>query len=187
MKFALKVDWMNMRIEFGPNLSVLKTEVEGNSTVIQLGVVPPPANRKKYPNYAFSSNEVGSEEVFDDEPDTTWWIPLIEEGAAPAPAAPAPSPVSVSAPVAVSVPTPVPAPVAAPAPAPVPAPAPSANPQEVAELKKKLASIQQLVQKLQEQFAAGNLDQNTFLEKQNFLGTKMGEIMAQLDAMGIPY
>lgn len=207
VKFLIRVDWMNSRIELSPNLKVLSSGLKNEKTklVLELDYKP---NLKEYPVYSFTANEMEVEEVFDDDPDSLWWKaemdvkPDGQSGApataapaptpapaapAPAPAAPAPAPAPTPAPAAPA-PAPTPAP-AAPAPAPAPAPAATAKPapQEIAKLKAQLKQIQGIFTNLQNQAAQGKVTEQEFLQKQQVLGGQMGKIMAELDKWGEPY
>ena len=187
VKFLIRVDWMNSRIELSPNLKVLSSGLKNEKTklVLELDYKP---NLKEYPVYSFTENEMEVEEVFDDDPDSLWWKAEMDvkpdgQSGAPASAAPAPAP---AAPAPAPAPTPAPA---APAPAPAPAPAATAKPapQEIAKLKAQLKQIQGIFTNLQNQAAQGKVTEQEFLQKQQVLGGQMGKIMAELDKWGEPY
>ncbi len=61
------------------------------------------------------------------------------------------------------------------------------TPDEIAKLKSQLKQIQNIFFNLQQQAMQGKVSEKDFLEKQTFLGEKMGKIMAELDKWHEPY
>jgi hypothetical protein len=194
VKIAIKLDFLNSRAEFSPNCKVsLKSGADPDKPILILELAP--AQNENFSSYSLSKGEVEIEEPYDE--DDKFWKGLIDLSQAvpaaqkatspisnPTPArAPAPTPAPTPTPTPARVPTPTPTP----APAPTPTPAPTALSADGQRLLTQFNSLKNLITQLDQQFAAGKVSQNDFLQKKNFLGSKLGELMGQLDAMKIPY
>ncbi len=198
VKILIRVDWLNNRVELSPNLKVLKNELNNERTVLTMEINYNP-NMKEYPVYKYATNEMGKEDVFDDDPDSFWWkanMDITPDGAKGAITS-APMSASIAASSPASTPKPASAPASAPASTPKPASAPATvieqetecrpSPDEIARLKSQLKQIQNIFLNLQQQAMQGKVSEKDFLEKQTFLGEKMGKIMAELDKWHEPY
>ena len=184
VKIVIKADFLNSMLEFSPNVRVkLKPGGDPDKPLFILDITP--TTGEKFQSYSLSKNDIEEDEPYDD--DDRFWKGLIDLAEKPA-ATPAPTPTPTPAHV---VPVPTPAPVApAPTPAPVAlaltampaAPAAASNP-----LLKQFNSIKKLLANLEIQFNAQKIPQDQYLQKRNFLGTKMGELMGKLDAAGVAY
>ena len=213
VKFLIRVDWLNNRIELSPNIKVLKNDLNNERTVLTMEINYSP-NLKECPVYKFATNEMDKEEVFDDDPDSFWWksnmdntpdgsaskggsaasaaVASTQPALASAPSAvssqskPASQAMQQTAPSAPSTPKPASAPVSPPPPVQEEAEC-RPTPDEIAKLKSQLKQIQNIFNNLQQQAAQGKVSEKDFLEKQTFLGEKMGRIMAELDKWHEPY
>jgi hypothetical protein len=227
VRFAIKVDFLNSRVEFSPNLYAVKkagSDADKPIFVLDLNMSP---DESKYYAYSHSNQEIAEDEPFDE--DDKFWkgsmdvsLPasggekIVEKVVEKIVQVPVDRVVEkivqVEVPVekivekVVYVEVPTPAPAAAPAPiapissgnrpvipqpaapvAPAPTPAPSSPPADPTKLKRDFDSIKNLINNLDQQFAKGAIPQDAYLQKKNFLAEKMGQIMGQLDALGIPY
>ena len=98
VKIAIKVDWMNMRVEFSPNLSIVSNKTESDKTVFEIEHTSN-YGESEFPAYSYNSDELDMDEVYDD--DDKFWIGLIDLPGAAVSQAPsvAPAPTTIPAPV----------------------------------------------------------------------------------------
>ena len=164
----IKVDFLNSRIEFSPNINILsKTSqsITGSGDIEEVIIgIEIPTEKMDPPKY--KSYELGSDSIVDDEPfdlDDPWYkqesAPVtgtqISSRPAPPPTATTPS---------------------------IPGPSAAAS-QEIQQLEAQIESINKMIESLDQNFGAGGISQEEFLKKKNFLGEKMGALMGKLDSI----
>ena len=181
VKFAIRIDWMNMKAELSPNLKVVDTKINGDRStlVFELDYNPDLLN---YPYFSFASKQMDEEEVYPSDEDSKWWkahmdtTPDAQGGSSSQPSPVQATPQSNFQ----SAPPPQQAPVQS-------RPQSSLSPQEIEKLKKQLQSIQNIFANLQQKAAQGHISQEDFAQKQQILGEQMGAIMSKLDEAGVAY
>ncbi|MHA1819105.1 MAG: hypothetical protein ACTSU2_15740 [Promethearchaeota archaeon] len=153
VQFAIKVDWLNMRVEFSPNLNITSAKTENDRTIFHIELKNPDSENE-YPVFILSKETMDTDEVIDE--DDRFWSGLS---------------------LVSSIPTePLKANTSVPAES-------SDNEIERKKIEAQINSIQKMVKTLQESFQSGKIDQQTFLKKQELLGEKMGQLMAKLEQL----
>jgi hypothetical protein len=209
MKFAIKVDFLNSRVEFSPNAKIILKPGSDSDKPIFILEYNASTQPNKYSSFNLSNMEIGADEVYDEE--DRFWKGLIDINekatlsSSPKSAANAPIPSLSNTPIPTvpkatpppsvpshsSIPSPSPVtsvtPVSVSQPSSVPIPSPHVNPDEANKLLAQWDSMKRMIANLDGQFAAGNIAQDQYLEKKNFLAQKMGVMMGELDAKGIKY
>lgn len=181
---AIKVDWFNMRVEFSPNIEIVSkkgqsitggNEIEETIFKIDITSEKIQPDKPEYKSYILESNSIEDDEPFD--LDNPWYAESGEEMPLTSKKAPAPTPALA----------PTPAPAQKPAPAPTPAPTapelPAEVQKQVIKLEAQLNSINGMVQKLDQSFSDGEVTQEEFLKKKNYLAEKMGALMGQIEQL----
>ncbi len=206
---AIKVDWLNQRIEFSPNTDIVfkkSQSITGGSgieeTIITFEVISEKIEQSKYKTYIMESDNFIDDEPIDEN--DAWYTVISEEktlqpskkASVEKPAAkkapeppkkqvPAPEPVKKPSPI----PTPAPASTIAPAPKFTPTSQPSAKQlspetqKQIGQLESQITQITGMIQKLDEGFSKGTINQEEFLKKKSFLGEKLGTLMGQRDSL----
>jgi hypothetical protein len=180
----IKVDFFNMRVEFSPNIEILSKKsanISGGSDIEEVTLSfemmnnITPNTKPEYKTYVLSTDEIEDDEPFDlKEP---WYrlegteLQIVKQDTLPD---------SGGAPMATSAPSSAPALTPAPTPAPAPIKSPG-DTKKIQDLEQQIASIQNMVNNLDNSFSSGSLAQDEYLKKKNFLAEKLGTLMGQLD------
>lgn len=163
VKFALKVDWMNLRVEISPNLKVVDTNTDKDKTIILLDSQATYSD-DEYPVFVLSKEKVEEEEPFDDD-DRFWKGFIAPSGSASEPSRPPTQESTQEKTVTMSM-----------------ASNETDNP-EKQKIQAQIDSIKKIVTKLDQQFNDGKIDQDTFIKKKNYLAQKMGNLMGKLEQL----
>ncbi len=216
---AIKVDWLNQRIEFSPNTEIVfkkSQSITGGSgieeTTITFEVISEKIEQNKYKTYVLESDNFIDDEPIDEN--DAWYTIISEEkesqsskkgSSVKSVAKPIPEPVKKTAPAPepAKKTTPLPEPVKKPAPTPSPTPASTITPapkliptpqpsgkqlspeiqKQITQLETQITQINVMIQKLDDSFSKGTVNQEEFLKKKGFLGEKLGALMGQLDGL----
>lgn len=163
VKFAVKVDWMNLRVEISPNLKVVDSNTDNDRTILLLDSQSTYSD-DEYPVFVLSKEKVEEEEPFDDD-DRFWKGYIAPSGTAePAQSADASVQQQSSSTTASSTTS-------------------SGGSAEKQKIQAQIDSIQKIVAKLDKQFQGGDIDQNTYVKKKNYLAQKMGNLMGKLEQL----
>ncbi|MBD3354032.1 MAG: hypothetical protein GF364_21295 [Candidatus Lokiarchaeota archaeon] len=168
VKLAIKVDWMNMRVECAPNIKVIDINTENDRSTILMEITNE-YDEKEYPVFILSKEKVEMEEPFDDD-DRFWKGFIAPSGATGASSAPAPQQNVVKPPSMNNAPAST-------------SSASAADEVEKRKLQAQMDSIQKMVNKLDKQFENGQLNQETYLKKKQFLAQKLGSLMGKLEQL----
>jgi hypothetical protein len=181
-KFAIKIDWFNLRVEFSPNLKVLKHNSQSitgsgevEETIIQVEDNLNNYNPKEYRTYVFADDRIIADEPW--EPDSPWYQGLISGVGSKVEESPI-------------------IPTIAPARSATPAPKPQSVPQavkkkeideqtlaQIEKLEQQLGSLKKMVSSLNDNFSKGAITQEQYLQKKDFLAKKMGEIVGVIEQL----
>jgi len=181
-KFAIKIDWFNLRVELSPNLKVLKHNSQSitgsgdvEETVIQVEDNSNNYNPNEYRTYVFADDRIIADEPW--EPDSPWFQGLISGVGSKVEEAP-------------SIPMTTPAKPVTPAPKPQPVtqavPKKEIDEQTLAQINKleqQLGSLKKMVATLDDNFSKDAITQEQYLQKKDFLAKKMGEIVGVIEQL----
>jgi hypothetical protein len=181
VKIAIKVDFLNSKVEFSPNTRVEKKSSSDQDKPVFIIEISPTSQENQYPSFTLSNNEVSMDEPMDEE--DKFWKGSVELDESP----PSPSPPPMYAPPPIE-----PEIQEAPEPAYQPparksTPSPVSKGPEAAKLLGQFEALKRMISQLDAQFEAGNIAQDQYLQKKNFLGEQMGKLMGDMDAKGIHY
>ncbi|MHA1340321.1 MAG: hypothetical protein ACTSRZ_08975 [Promethearchaeota archaeon] len=182
VKISIKVDWMNLRVEFSPNIKVIDANTENDKTVFLLDTE---ANysEDEYPVFILSKEKVENEEPFDDE-DRFWKDFINPPGVAESsisniPAAPSSiSSSKMEKPLQSSIESPQPS-VATVSDSQLEDP----KAIEKRKIESQMATIQKMIAKLDADFQAGLVPQDQYIKKKGFLAEKLGALMGKLEQL----
>jgi hypothetical protein len=180
-KIAIKIDWLNMRVEFSPNSKIIakvnKSATGGSEidkTIFEIDANPV-YESKKYQTYSVDNDKFDYDDVDPQDDTTTWWREFIDASGSQQQTFSQPviqsntSNIKQSSTVT-SIPAPPPA-------------KSGANELEKKKIEAQIDSIQKMVTQLDESFNKGKIDQDSFLKKKEFLGNKLGSLMGELEQL----
>jgi len=175
---AIKVDWFNMRLEMSPNIDVVSKKSQSitggddiEETIIKFEVISDKMDVPKYKTYILESDSIEDDEPFDE--DNPWYLDTSGEQAVTA---------TKKKPKTTPAPAPTPAPAATPAPISAPVVTPE-NQEKIKQLEDQIASINNMITNLDNNFQSGGITQEEYLKKKNFLAEKMGALMGQVETI----
>lgn len=167
---AIKIDFLNSRVEMSPNVKILKKEAqsitdsgENEEVVFFFEIDTNDMSQKEYQAYSLFKDEVEDDEPFD--LDNPWY----KDESVPIPASPAAEERKTE-------------------PAPAPAKETSTSKSEktspgLQKLQAKLTQLKNMITKLDQQFKEGKIEQEAFIKKKDFLAQKMGTLMGQIEQL----
>jgi hypothetical protein len=182
----IKVDFFNMRVEFSPNIEIISKKAENISggsdkeeVTISFEIMGniTPNTKPEYKTYILSQDDIADDEPFDLK--NPWYkLEGLEQQIAKQDALPDGEAVSTPAPKPVS----DVAAVMKPKPTPITTKSPE-DMRKIQDLEKQISSLQNMISNLDSGFTSGNITQEEYLRKKNFLGEKLGTLMGQIDQL----
>ena len=165
---AIKIDFLNSRVEMSPNMKILKKEAqsitdsgENEEVVLFFEINTNDISQKEYQAYSLFKDEVEDDEPFD--LDNPWY----KDESVPIPA-------SKGAGIKKTEPTPAKE---------TSAPKSEKTTPGLQKLQAKLTPLKNMIAKLDQQFKEGKIEQEAFLKKKDFLAQKMGTLMGQIEQL----
>jgi hypothetical protein len=165
---AIKIDFLNSRVEMSPNMKILKKEAqsitdsgENEEVVLFFEINTNDMSQKEYQAYSLFKDEVEDDEPFDLNK------PWYKDESVPIPA-------STGAGIKKAEPTPAKE---------MSSPKSEKTSPGLQKLQAKLTQLKNMIAKLDQQFKEGKIEQDAFLKKKNFLAQKMGTLMGQIEQL----
>jgi len=180
-KIAIKIDWLNMRVEFSPNVKIItkknKSATGGSEidkTIFQIDANPV-YESKKYQTFSVDNDKFDYDEVDPQDDTTTWWQEFIDPSGSQQQSFNQPmvqsNPVNMmQSSTITSIPAPPPA-------------KSGGNELERKKIEAQIDSIQKMVAQLDDSFSKGKVDQDSFLKKKEFLANKLGSLYGELEQL----
>ncbi|MHA1291479.1 MAG: hypothetical protein ACTSQJ_02295 [Promethearchaeota archaeon] len=175
---AIKVDWFNLRVEFSPNIEVISKKSQSitggddiEETILKFEIASDNMDKPHYKTYILEKDNIEDDEPLD--LDNPWYKDTSGMSSAKISSSKtsAPTIASASSPQTIK-------PSISDKKAPDPAKA-----QKVKQLEQQIASINKMIQNIDNSFQGGTLTQEEYLKKKNFLGEKLGTLMGQLEQL----
>ncbi|MGV9172392.1 MAG: hypothetical protein ACOC44_02045 [Promethearchaeia archaeon] len=164
---AIKIDFLNSRLEMSPNMKVLKKKAqsitdsdENEEVVLFFEIENNDMSKTEYKAYSLFKDEIEDDEPFD--LDNPWYKDESVANATTSTDA-----TSSEKPKAVSKKEPEPKPK-------------PASP-ELQKLQVKLNQIKDMIAELDQKFQDGKIEQDAYLKKKDYLAQKAGTLMGQIE------
>ncbi|MFO8019507.1 MAG: hypothetical protein R6U96_12850 [Promethearchaeia archaeon] len=168
---AVKIDFLNSRIEMSPNMKILKKKAqsitdsdENEEVTIFFEIEDNDLTKTEYKAYSLFKDEIDDDEPFDLE--NPWYK---DE--------------SVAVPNSGNASTPKKEPEPQPEPKKEPEPQPEPTSPEIQKLQAKLTKIKNMITELDQKFKEGKIEQKAFLKKKDYLSQKAGSLMGQIEKL----
>lgn len=181
VKLSIKVDWMNMKVEFSPNLEVLDSNTENDKTIFLIDTKST-YNDNSYPSFLLSKAKIEMDEPLDQ--DDKFWSGFIAASGATSTASSfnIPSPATTTKTTASSiVPTSNPSPSTVKQQTPSSPSSNSTKDVEKGKIQAQIDSIQKMVSELDQQFQNKQINQDIYVKKKEYLAQKLGALFGQLE------
>jgi len=165
-KISIKIDWMNFRVEFSPNINIIDVKSDKDKSTIHLETKDIYSD-KEYTVYILSEDKLEKEEPFDEE--DRFWKGFIEQ----------------SGQNQIKTSTDQTSPIISP-------PSTSLNREKGIEdpklierrkIESQMETIQKMISKIDSDFQKGLINQVEYIKRKEFLAEKMGILMGKLEQL----